>query len=56
MILPCKCENKGQDEIHGKGRRVHNPAGESGRGSRPKVWRGTVCLSEKPRTDEKGGR
>ena len=39
VTKPCTCEHKGQDKLHGKGRRVHN---ETNNG-----WRCTVCSSEK---------
>lgn len=44
MILSCSCEHKVQDEVWGKGMRVHNPC-------HPKEsirrWRCTVCLNER---------
>jgi len=44
MILKCTCQNAGQDKIHGKGSRVHNPTVNS---TSQKTWRCTVCGSEK---------
>ena len=41
MILRCTCENKGQDELHGKGMRVHNLA-LKGMNTAP-GYRCTVC-------------
>ena len=45
-IKVCSCDHKGQDSLHGKGRRVHNYCGNSGH------WRCTVCGSEKSHTKE----
>ncbi len=44
-VIFCGCENKGQDELHGKGNRVHNWAGKINSGSGG--WRCTVCNSTK---------
>lgn len=46
MILPCSCNNEGQDRLHGKGWRVHNFArmAFNGQGG----WRCTVCGKIKP--------
>lgn len=38
-VKPCDCQNKGQDEIHGKGMRVHN----LGKKESKTFWRCTVC-------------
>lgn len=46
VIKACTCENKGQDRLHGKGRRVHNYCETSGH------WRCTVCSAEKSSTKE----
>ena len=35
-IRPCNCKNEGQDELHGKGRRVKNSTASDS-------WRCTVC-------------
>jgi hypothetical protein len=43
MIMKCGCIHKGQDGIHGNGRRVHN---ETAKG----YQRCTVCLTEKGAT------
>ena len=40
-IKTCTCEHKDQDEMYGKGQRVHNL------GTKTNVWRCTVCLKEK---------
>lgn len=40
MISTCTCTHKGQDKIHGKGRRVHNKTNNEG-------YRCTVCKNEK---------
>lgn len=45
-IKVCTCENKGQDVLHGKYRRVHNKCDASGH------WRCTVCTNEKSGTKE----
>jgi len=37
----CTCPNKGQDELHGKQRRVCNPTI-----SKPPTWVCTVCKKE----------
>ena len=41
MKLKCKCDHKGQDELHGKNVRVHNPLKR--KQSEPQKWRCTVC-------------
>jgi len=41
MILPCICQHKQQDELHGKGNRVHNKCKRRVPGWTP--WRCTVC-------------
>ena len=46
MIAPCTCKNKGQDELHGKGKRVMNVTTAT-RSQGTKVYRCTVCLSLK---------
>lgn len=38
-VLDCTCANVGQDKLHGKGKRVHNPFA--------KGYRCTVCGKEK---------
>lgn len=40
-IILCKCENKYQDKLYGKGRRVHNSTKEEN------TYRCTVCLDVK---------
>ena len=48
MILECKnCGTKHnvQNEIHGKGKRVHNPLAK--KKDQPQVYRCTVCLTER---------
>ena len=41
-ILPCSCKHEQQDEMYGKGNRVHNNA--SGKDSKTSDrWRCTVC-------------
>ena len=44
MIKKCTCEHKDQDQMHGKGNRVHNPVNKD-----PKAikWRCTVCKNER---------
>jgi len=42
MIAKCDCKHEGQDELHGKGNRVHNPKAKD-------EIRCTVCKSEKKR-------
>lgn len=44
MILKCSCQHKYQDQTHGAGNRVHNPAKDSSGGVK---WRCTICESEK---------
>lgn len=39
MIITCTCQHKGQDKIHGNGRRAYNKTA--------KGFRCTVCKSEK---------
>lgn len=39
-IRKCNCEHKTQDELHGKGNRVHNPTAKG-------KLRCTVCKNEK---------
>lgn len=39
MIIKCTCEHKGQDELHGKKNRVHNPCSKG-------YQRCTVCLKQ----------
>lgn len=41
IVRPCTCTNEGQDELYGKGNRLWNHA--SGKGSKPKRYRCTVC-------------
>ena len=41
----CTCKHAQQDAQNGKNQRVHNGAGKAEK----KVWRCTVCKSEKPR-------
>lgn len=45
MILSCGCDHKGQDALHGQGRRVFNltTKGQAGQ----KVFRCTVCGAER---------
>ena len=47
MILPCKCENKYQDEKYGKGNRVYNLC--KAKSSGQKRYRCSVCKDEKER-------
>jgi len=44
MILPCTCKHEGQDKLHGKGNRVHNPHVNN----MVLYGRCTVCLNSKP--------
>ena len=39
-IMACSCKHEYQDQIHGKGMRVHNPASKKPVGI---TWRCTVC-------------
>lgn len=41
MILPCTCEHKAQDELHGKGMRVFNWAKNAN--NKQGGYRCTVC-------------
>lgn len=41
MIKKCTCKHEDQDQMHGKGNRVHNPTKEDR--STPSKWRCTVC-------------
>ena len=43
-IKKCNCQHKAQDEMYGKGMRVHN----SMRTDKQNKWRCTVCGNEKP--------
>jgi hypothetical protein len=45
-ILTCNCNNEHQDKLHGVGRRVFNKTAKQGG-----VWRCTVCLRERGRSD-----
>ena len=48
MIVNCSCPNKGQDELHGKNRRVANKfAAKSGNGYRCSVCEKEHTVSEK---------
>ncbi len=45
MIYPCNCSHNQQDEMYGKGNRVHNPCKPA---KLPVKWiRCTVCRKEK---------
>ena len=44
-ILKCTCQHEYQDEIYGKGNRVHNPL-KTSQHEQPK-YRCTVCKQEK---------
>lgn len=46
-ILPCFCKHGGQDEIYGKGMRLHNLAVKNN------GWRCTVCQNVKPHNKPK---
>lgn len=46
MILPCTCDHKDQDQLHGKGRRVHNMLASSKQGG-VREARCTICLKIK---------
>lgn len=52
MILPCKCENAGQDKLHGNKRRVFNKTSKE-TNLKP-VWRCTVCANEKTAGEQNG--
>lgn len=45
MIMTCLCQHKGQDELHGRGKRVGNPV--NGHESDFLVLRCTVCGAER---------
>ena len=53
MILYCSCNDETQDEMHGKGRRVHNPLGKTHPKERQK-WRCAKCLDVKGGPEEEG--
>jgi hypothetical protein len=42
-ILPCSCKHDAQDQMYGKGQRVHNPCGAKNKGQ----VRCTVCGTKK---------
>lgn len=44
-ILSCDCEHAYQDELYGRGKRVHNLLGGSDRTS--PLWRCTVCQKKR---------
>lgn len=44
-IAKCTCVHESQDQLHGKGNRVHNPAASKAGTSKTK-WRCTVCGKE----------
>ena len=44
-IKPCKCTHAVQDELHGKGMRVHNKAKHRIAGKT--AWRCTACGTKK---------
>ncbi len=46
MVKKCDCKHEGQDELHGKGNRVHNET-KKGKDS-AKMYRCTVCSKERP--------
>ena len=43
MILRCDCAHTGQDDLHGKGLRVHNQTSKVN----PTIYRCTVCKKER---------
>ena len=53
MILFCSCNDETQDEMHGKGSRVHNPVKKKYPHERQK-WRCAKCLDIKEGPEEEG--
>ena len=45
-VLPCTCHHPGQDKIHGKGMRAHNPCARMPK-SQDLAYRCTVCSNKK---------
>lgn len=48
MIAPCTCQHKYQDEVYGKGLRVHNPCKYNKAADLKSGLRCTVCGNVKP--------
>lgn len=46
MIIKCNCKHEGQDALHGKGMRLHNPGVRQGKDAIVK-FRCTVCGDQK---------
>lgn len=56
IILPCTCVSAFQDDVYGRGMRVHNIGKRAGSGSQ-RIARCTVCMDikqVKDDTDERG--
>lgn len=41
-VLPCDCKHADQDDLYGRGNRLHNRVTKS-----EKTWRCTVCKKER---------
>lgn len=50
IILPCSCQHKDQDEMYGKGMRVHNISGKAG----SELAYCTVCTPRRLSTEKNG--
>lgn len=46
-VCPCFCAHPFQDQVYGKGMRLHNQAPGKGGKQTPNRYRCTVCKSEK---------
>lgn len=44
-VMPCTCQNDGQDKLHGKGMRVHNTLQGAKKTTGTRQARCTVCLT-----------
>lgn len=49
MILRCQCRHKGQDKLHGRSLRAHNPM--KCKPGQTQMWRCTVCVNERDGPD-----